>query len=274
MRVILRDARVLVSVLVLLAVAVVVLMQPLLPIPSPYEQHIASRLQGPSAQHLLGTDEYGRDILARLVIGTRTSLIIALTSACIAASVGTVVGLLGGYLGGTGELLIMRGIDLLLCFPPIVLAVIVVGLLGASFVNLVIVIGTLYVAPFARIAYGATKVVKEEVFVESARAVGASAFRVVFAHVLPNIVSPLTVQFSLSVSAAVLLESGLSFLGIGVQPPAASLGQMIGRGRSYMAMSTWYVLWPALTLCFIILGTNLLGDGLRDYADPRTRYRT
>jgi peptide/nickel transport system permease protein len=272
MKAIAADARSLIGLTLLLAVTLMIALQPVLPIPDPYEQAISSRLRGPNSQHILGTDEYGRDILSRLLVGTRTSLMIALASACIAAVVGTLVGLWGGYLGGLSELVIMRIIDLILSFPPIVLALIVVGMLGASATNLVLVIGILYIAPFARIAYASTKATKGLEFVAAARAVGVPTFRMVSLHLLPNILSPLIVQFSLSVAAAVLLESGLSFLGIGVKPPAASLGQMIGRGRSFMTASPWYVLWPSITLCVIILCMNLVGDAIRDYSDPRTRY--
>lgn len=258
-----------ISASILLIIIVLALASPILPLPDPDAQNISARLQGPSADHLFGTDEFGRDLLARTIRGTRTSLMIALGATLLAAVVGTAIGTIGGYFRGVSEFLSMRLVDLLLVFPPIVLAIVVVGLLGSSRLHLMLVIGTLHVAAFARLAYGSTKSVQEMEFVQAAKALGASASRIIVRHILPNILSPLVVQFSLSIGAAVLLESGLSFLGIGVTPPDASLGLMIGRGRGYLYQNPWYVLWPSLILSVIILCANILGDSLRDRLDPR-----
>jgi len=258
-----------VSAAVLILIIAVSLASPLLPLPDPDAQNIAARLQGPSSKHLFGTDEFGRDLLARTIRGTRTSLMIAFGAATLAAVVGTAIGTVGGYFRGPSEFISMRLIDLLLVFPPIILGIVVVGLLGSSKLHLTLVIGTLHIAAFARLAYGSTKAVQEMEFVQAARALGASSARIIGIHILPNILSPLVVQFSLSVAAGVLLESGLSFLGIGVSPPDASLGLMIGRGRGYLYQNPWYVLWPALILSVIILCANVLGDGLRERLDPK-----
>lgn len=258
-----------ISASILFIIVAVSLASPILPLPDPDAQNISARLQGPSAQHLFGTDEFGRDLLARTIRGTRTSLMIAVGAATVAALVGTTIGTVGGYFRGVSEFLSMRLVDLLLVFPPIVLAIVVVGLLGSSRLHLTLVIGTLHVAAFARLAYGSTKAVQEMEFVQAARAIGSTSSRIIVRHIIPNILSPLVVQFSLSIGAAVLLESGLSFLGIGVTPPDASLGLMIGRGRGYLYQNPWYVLWPALTLSVIILCANILGDSLRDRLDPR-----
>lgn len=268
-----KDIRLTLPLVVLLGLLSISILQPILPLPDPNDMEIRSRLIPPSSLHFLGTDEYGRDILSRILAGTRTSMLIAFSAATVAGVVGTTLGILAGYMGGWVDLLLMRAVELLLAIPPVVVAVIVVGLLGGSILNLIGVISLLYVPHFARLAYGTVKSIATSSFVESAQAIGASGIRILIVHLLPNTLSPLIVQYSLSVAAAVLLESGLSFLGLGVQPPAASLGQMIGRARGFMYQSVWYVIWPSLWLSVIILCLNLLGDSLRDYLDPRTRRR-
>jgi len=268
-----KDIRLTLPSIVLLSLLCISTLQPILPLPDSNDMEIRSRLMPPSSSHFLGTDEYGRDILSRILAGTRTSMLIAFSAATVAGVVGTTLGILAGYMGRLVDLLLMRAVELLLAIPPVVVAVIVVGLLGGSILNLIGVISLLYVPHFARLAYGTVKSIATSSFVESAQAIGASAVRILIVHLLPNTLSPLIVQYSLSVAAAVLLESGLSFLGLGVQPPAASLGQMIGRARGFMYQSVWYVIWPSLWLSVIILCLNLLGDGLRDYLDPRTRWR-
>lgn len=271
LRIITKDVRLGISLGVLLVLISASAIQPILPLPDPDDMNIKSRLCPPSLTHLLGTDEYGRDILSRILSGSRTSLLIAFSAATVAGMIGTALGILAGHIGGLVDLCLMRVIELLLALPPIVVAVIVVGLLGGSIANLIIVISLLYVPYFARLAYSMVKSIGTSGFVEAARAIGASDIRILIVHLLPNALSPLIVQYSLSVAAAVLLESGLSFLGIGVRPPTASLGQMIGRARGFMYQSIWYVIWPSLWLSIIILCLNLLGDSLRDYLDPRTR---
>lgn len=257
------------SAAILLVIIGLSMASPFLPLPDPDVQNIAERLQGPSAKHWFGTDEFGRDLLARTLRGTRTSLMIAVSAAALAGVVGTALGTIGGYFRGMAELASMRFVDLLLVFPPIVLGIVVVGLLGSSKLHMILVIGLLNIAAFARLAFGSTKAVQEMEFVQAARALGASPARIIGLHILPNILSPLVVQFSLSIASGVLLESGLSFLGIGIAPPEASLGLMIGRGRGYLYQNPWYVLWPAMILSVIILCANVLGDGLRDRLDPK-----
>jgi len=266
-----KNIRLTLPVVVLLGLLCVSIIQPILPLPDPNDMAIRTRLMAPRSTHLLGTDEYGRDILSRILAGTKTSMLIAFSAATVAGVVGTIFGILAGYLGGIVDILLMRVVELLLSIPPVVVAVVVVGILGGSIMNLIGVISLLYIPYFARLAYGTVKSIATSSFVESAQAIGASAIRILIVHLLPNSLSPLIVQYSLSVAAAILLESGLSFLGLGVQPPSASLGQMIGRARGFMYQSVWYVLWPSLWLSVIILCLNLLGDSLRDYLDPRTR---
>lgn len=237
----------------------------------PLQMHPTIPFAPPGGAHPLGTDEFGRDILARLVYGARASLEVALGSVVVAAAVGTTVGVVGGYFAGWWETVTMRSMDVILCFPPILLAMLVVGLLGAGVAHLILIIGFLYVPQFGRLAFAQTLAVREREYVEAERAIGASALRILGSAVLPNIGGPLIVQASLATASAMLLESGLSFLGLGVLPPAPSWGLMVATARNYMFQNAYYVLWPSLALGITILGINTLGDALQDQLDPRAR---
>lgn len=226
---------------------------------------------GPGGAHLLGTDEFGRDILTRLVYGAQPSLEVAFGSVLVAGTIGSAMGILGGYRAGVWEYVTMRSSDVILCFPPILLAMLVAGFLGAGVGHLILIIGFLYLPQFARLAFAQTLAVRQGEFVEAARAAGASAGRIVRRAILPNIMGPLIVQASLSAASAMLLESGLSFLGLGVLPPAPSWGLMIATARKYLFQTPYYALWPSLALSLTILSMNTLGDVLLDYMDPRRR---
>ena len=228
-------------------------------------------LQPPSSQNLLGTDEFGRDVLSRLIYGAQPSLIVAVGATTLAMVIGIFLGVMGGYFQGWIEQILMRLVDALLCFPPILLAMVVVGLLGPGVSNLVIVIGILYSTTFARLAYASTIQVKAMEYVTVAVAVGVGNRRLIWRHILPNILSPLIVQASLTAAATILLESGLSFLGLGVVPPTPSWGLIIGAARNYMDQSPLYVVWPSLLIASIVLAINTFGDTLRDFLDPRLR---
>jgi peptide/nickel transport system permease protein len=225
----------------------------------------------PGGAHLLGTDEFGRDILTRLVYGAQPSLEVAFGSVLVAGMIGSAMGILGGYRAGAWEYVTMRSSDVILCFPPILLAMLVAGFLGAGVGHLILIIGFLYLPQFARLAFAQTLAVRQGEFVEAARAAGASAGRIVRRAILPNIMGPLIVQASLSAASAMLLESGLSFLGLGVLPPAPSWGLMIATARKYLFQTPYYALWPSLALSLTILSMNTLGDVLLDYMDPRRR---
>jgi peptide/nickel transport system permease protein len=231
----------------------------------------AIQLQGPSLAHPFGTDEYGRDLMARVIRGSRSSLIIALASVTLATVVGVGFGIIGGYFGGFWEFVTMRTVDVLLTIPPILLAIAVVAFLGPSRINLVLVIGFLYMTRFARLSFASVVQVKQREFVEAARVIGARTPYIIRTTILPNILAPIFVQISLSLGFAILLESGLSFLGLGTPPPEPTWGNMIGVGRGFMQQSGWYVFWPALAISITILCCNMLGDGLRDALDPRLR---
>ncbi len=255
-------------------VVIVIVMGVLAPILAPYDpveinhQHV---LEPASRNNLLGTDEFGRDILSRLMYGARPSLTVAAGAATLASVMGTAVGVFAGYSGGWTEQIVMRLVDTLLSFPPILLAMVVVGFWGAGVTNLIVVIGTLYSPTFARLAYASTLQVKSLDYILSAHAIGASSPHIVAFYVLPNIAAVLIVQASLTVAASILLESGLSFLGLGVVPPTPSWGLMIGAARSYMYQAPTYVLWPSLVIAVTVLAVNTFGDVLRDVLDPRLR---
>jgi peptide/nickel transport system permease protein len=237
----------------------------------PLEMHPSDRLQAPSSRYPFGTDEFGRDILSRLLHGTRISLLVAFAAVSLAAVGGTVIGVLAAYYRGWVEMALMRTVEVILSFPPVLLAIAVIAFLGASTRNVTLTIAVLYTPLFARIAYGSSLRVREMEFVEAARAMGAGDPRIIGRTILPNILAPLMVQFSLSLGFAILLESGLSFLGMGPPPPAPSWGRMVSSGRHFMEISPSLVVFPSLVILGTVLSFNLLGDGLRDHLDPRLR---
>jgi peptide/nickel transport system permease protein len=234
----------------------------------------AVRAALPSRSHPLGTDEYGRDIVSRLAFGARISIVVSMASVAIALGAGTITGLAAGYFGGALELVLMRIVDGLLSFPPILLALFVITFLGPSLVNVILVVGLLYIPRFARIAHGATLSVRETEYVQASRALGATTARTLRRAVLPNIAAPLFVQTSLSLGQAILLEAGLSFLGLGAPPPAPSWGRMIEQSSRFMSLSPWPMLWPSVVVSATVLALNLLGDAARDALDPRLRGKT
>lgn len=236
----------------------------------------AEILKPPSVQsgHLMGTDEFGRDVLSRIMYGSRVSEIIAASATALGAAVGIFMGIWAGYLGGRWDNLLMRLTDVLFSFPTLLLALFIMAVLGEKTVNVVIAIGIVYIPQFARISRGSILAVRGSDYVRAARSLGASRSYVLFRHLLPNILVPIIVQISLSLSVAVLLESALSFLGLGVQPPEPSWGNMLSSARKYMVVAPWTAVFPGLAIVVLVLGFNLLGDGLRDLLDPRLRHVT
>jgi ABC-type dipeptide/oligopeptide/nickel transport system permease subunit len=227
--------------------------------------------EGGSAKHLLGTDDLGRDILSRIIWGARVSLLVAVVSVSLAFVCGTMIGSLSGYYKGTLDNVVMRIMDIILSFPYILLAIVVVAYLGPSLRNAMIAIGITYVPRFARIVRGSVLEECEKDYVLAARSIGAGNLRIVFLEILPNCLGPLIVQTTLSFASAVLDAAALSFLGLGAQPPTPEWGAMIAHSRSLILRASWVMTFPGIAILLAVLGFNLLGDGLRDALDPRMR---
>ena len=246
----------------------------LAPLVAPYDpaaQSWASVRKPPSALHLLGTDDLGRDVLARIIFGARASLLAGVISVAIALAIGVPFGLLAGYVGGYIDALVSRITDAMLAIPFLILAIALAAFLGPSLQNAMIAIGITTTPIFVRLTRAQVMAVKVEDYVEAARAVGNPAWRVALVHVLPNILPSLMVQASLSIAAAIIAEAALSFLGLGQQPPAPSWGSMLNSAQRFLTNAPWMALWPGLAIFLVVLSFNLVGDGLRDALDPRER---
>ena len=237
----------------------------------PLKQDLNHTLGRPDRIHLLGTDNVGRDVLSRVIWGTRVSLVAGFGSVMIAVVVGGVLGLAAGYAGGRVDNLIMRVMDAVLSFPPLVLALALGAVLGADLTGVLIALGVVYTPTFARLMRGQVLTIRGREYIEAARALGASGGTIAWRHVLPNAATPIVVQASLSVAFAILAEASLSFLGLGIQPPAASWGSMINAGRGYLRQAPWIVFGPGAALFVTVLGLNFLGDAVRDALDPKLR---
>ncbi|MFL6839170.1 MAG: ABC transporter permease [Bradyrhizobium sp.] len=235
----------------------------------PLEQNILDRLAGPGSDYLFGTDQFGRDVLSRLLWGARISLLVSFLSISSAVVVGGAIGMISGYIGGRFDLVTMQVMDVLLSFPSLILGMIMVALLGSSVTNLVIAIALTAIAPFARIARAPVLVLKERAFVEAGRALGFSHLRILLVHVLPNIVADLLVMGTLWMATAVRTEASLSFIGLGVKPPTPTWGGMMRDGFENILDSAWLCIWPGLAILVLVLGLNLVGDGLCDVTDPK-----
>lgn len=238
---------------------------------SPDQIDILARLAPPSRLHVLGTDNIGRDLLARLVWGARISLLVALVSVGGAASIGVTLGLLAGYLGGWVESVVMRIVDVFLSFPAILLALALVAVLGAGVTSVITALTLVFWTQYARVIRASALAEKQKVYVEAATAVGANSGRIVIRHILPNILSPVIILASLGMGTAVVAESTLSFLGMGVQPPAPSWGWTLAFGTRYLRDAPHIATFSGLAIMLTVLGFNLLGDGVRDMLDPRFR---
>ncbi len=256
---------------VVLAAVAVALLAPRLAPYDPLKQEIGNSLARPGRTHPLGTDNVGRDVLSRVMWGTRISLVAGFVSVAIAAVAGSLLGLLAGYWGGRADGLLMRLMDAVLAFPPLVLALALGGVLGAGLTGVLIALGVVYTPTFARLMRGQVLTIRAREYVEAARVLGAPGWRIAWRHVLPNAATPIVVQASLSVAFAILAEASLSFLGLGIQPPEASWGSMINAGRGYLQQAPWIVFGPGAALFVTVLGLNFLGDAVRDALDPRLR---
>lgn len=252
------------GLLIVLVLIFLALSAPLLCSYDPYQVDLHQQFLKPSRQHLLGTDEYGRDVLTRLIYGTRISLVIGLVPACLSTLVGTLLGLTAGYYGGRIDAAIMRLADLVMAFPSLLLAMVVMYTLGASLLNLFIALAAVNWAGCARVVRAQTLSLRERDYVRAAKAIGVSAPTILLRHILPNCLPQILILLSLSIPSAIMSEASLSFLGLGAQPPEASWGLMISAGRRYMMQAPWVTLLPGLAILVTVLGFNFLGDGLRD----------
>lgn len=235
------------------------------------KQNLSESLQGPSTKHIFGTDFYGRDIFARMLHGTRVSLQVGILAVGLSILMGGLLGAVAGYYGGTLDNVIMRVMDVFLAIPSILLAIAIVSALGPSLFNLMLAISVSSVPSYARIVRASVLSIRDQEFIEAAKAIGANDARIIFKHIIPNSLAPVIVQGTLGVAGAILSTAGLSFIGLGIQPPAPEWGAMLSEGREYFMDSPHVTLFPGLAIMITILALNLVGDGLRDALDPRLK---
>ncbi|MFT9847738.1 ABC transporter permease [Aneurinibacillus sp. REN35] len=237
----------------------------------PFKMQPNDMLQGPSTAHLFGTDQFGRDILSRVIYGSQISLKVGLISVSISLVIGVAMGVLAAYYGGWIDSVISRMTDVLFSFPDILLALALMAVLGPSLTNVMLAIGIVYIPIFARIARGSVLTIRDALYIDAARSIGVNSFTIMRRHVLPNVLAPIIVQATLSFAFAILTEAALSFLGLGVEPDTPSWGIMLNEGIDYMEMAWWIAVFPGLAITLAVLILNVLGDGLRDALDPSLR---
>lgn len=257
-------------------VALLVITGLLGPMVAPYDPNeidFGVRFAPPSLRHPMGADDFGRDILSRILVGARVSLQVGFIAVTLATVAGTILGMVAGYSNRVVDEIIMRLMDVLFAFPAILLAIAILAALGKGISNAMIAIGIVYTPIFARIARSAVLTIRNQEYVEAANAIGARRLRILWRHIFPNSLAPLIVEISLSLAFAILAEAALSFFGLGTQPPDASWGRMLSEGRAYFRQSIWLGVFPGLAIMLTVMGFNFLGDGLRDVLDPRMRDR-
>jgi peptide/nickel transport system permease protein len=270
-RVFLRNRLVVVGLAMVVGLVLAAILAGVLAPYSPTANNVRAALQPPSSFYYFGTDRFGRDIFSRVVYGSQTSLLVALCSVTLSAIVGVALGLLAGYFGGWVDNLIGRVMDVFFSFPALLLAIAVAAMLGPGINNAILAIAVVYAPLFGRVVRGPTLVERAKEYVEAARVLGASSPRIILRHVFPNTFTPLSVQATITFSHAILLEAYLSFLGLGIQPPYPSWGSMLQEGRTFLETAPWMSIFPGLAIMLAVLAFNLLGDGIRDVLDPRSR---
>lgn len=267
----LKNKAAVVGGLIILFIILVGIIGPLFLKTDPNAQDLVNKLQPPSKEHWFGTDNFGRDIFTRIIFGTQLTLKVGFLSVFIGGVVGVVLGIVAGYYGGMVDTITMRIMDVLLAFPGILLALAIVSVLGGSLTNVIIAVGIFSVPAFARIVRGSTLQVKKLEYIDAVKALGASDGRIIFLHILPNIMSPIIVQATMRIATAILTASGLAFLGLGAQPPAPEWGAMLNDGRTYMHNASHMVMFPGMMIIIVVLAFNIFGDGLRDALDPKMK---
>ncbi|MDD7476483.1 MAG: ABC transporter permease [Desulfovibrio sp.] len=270
-RVLRRNAMFILGLIIVLGVTFAAVFAPLIAPFDPNELHLDAILKAPCAEFPLGTDRLGRDVLSRLLYGGRVSLWVGFVAVGISISIGALLGLVSGYFGGLVDEIVMRFVDIMLCFPSFFLILAVVAFLEPSLFNIMVDIGLTSWMGVARLVRAETLTLREREFVSAARLAGTSTWRIMTRHILPNAMAPVTISAILGIGGAILIESGLSFLGLGVQPPQASWGNMLMDGKSVIEEASWLSLFPGLAILITVLGYNLLGESLRDFLDPRLK---
>ncbi|MGM0601778.1 MAG: nickel transporter permease [Bacillota bacterium] len=257
------------GIIIILIFALIAILAPYIAPYDPFNQNFIKSFRAPSSEHFLGTDEFGRDIFSRIIYGARISLQIGFIAVFISLIVGVSLGLIAGYYGGWIDMGIMRVMDLMLSFPYILLALVIMSILGPGIYNAMIAIGIVYVPQYARIVRSSVLSVKKKEYVMAARALGANDTRIILKHVLLNSMAPIIIQTTLSIGRAIINAAGLSFLGLGAQPPTPEWGAMLSNGQDFLRNAPWIATFPGVAIALLVLGFNLVGDGLRDAFDPR-----
>jgi peptide/nickel transport system permease protein len=264
-----KNKSVMIGSIIVLIVIFIAVFAPLLSPYDPYEMNMSKRLQSPSGEHWFGTDQFGRDLLTRILYGSRVSLEVGIISVGIAMTIGVTLGLISGYYGGWIDSIIMRIVDIFLSFPVILLAIAFVAALGPSVINVMIALGLVYWTNYARVVRSSVLGIKEEEFVQAAKTIGASDSRIISLYILPNVLAPIVVVGTLGLGTAIVAEATLSFLGLGIQPPEASWGWTLSFGLKFLRDAPYLSIFPGLAIMISVLGFNLLGDGIRDVTDPK-----
>jgi peptide/nickel transport system permease protein len=264
-----HNKRLVVGFILVLFVIFVAVFAPLLAPEGLFSMDFNARLAKPSQDHLLGCDDFGRDILSRIILGTRVSLTVGLVSQLVSLLIGATLGMIAGYYGEVVDNIIMRIMDVFFSFPSLLLAIALMTAFGSSLSNIILAIGIVYTPHFARIVRGSVLSVKEKEYIESARAQGMTDLRVIIKHILPNIMGPIIIYATMGIGDAILTEAGLSFLGLGIQPPTPSWGGMLSNGKNFISVAPYEVIFAGIAIVFTVLAFNTFGDGIRDYLDPK-----
>lgn len=267
----LRSPQFIIGVMLVTLFVLTAVLGPVLSPYSPTAQKMSLRLKPPSAEHVLGTDDFGRDVLSRILHGAMPSLQVSVLSVAGSLVIGVIIGLIAGYRGGGTDTLLMSLMDVLLAFPAVLLAIAILAVLGTALSNVILAIAIVNLPTFARLARGSTLAARELLYVEAARGLGMPPIAIIWRHILPNIAAPLIAQTSLTIAAAILIEAALSYLGLGIQPPAPSWGNILSSTYGFIQTNPWPSVFAGAAIALAVLGFNLLGDGLRDALDPTTR---